>query len=113
MGGTVIVSLGDSGLKSSASKPVTGDILALVSSAFYAAYITLIREKLPDEDDEVRGRASMAQFLGFLGLFNLLIFLPVALVLHFSGVEPLNSLSAKEFRLIIGKGMISRLRNFN
>lgn len=112
MGGTIIVSFSDSETESSvvASNPVLGDILALLSSAFYAAYTTLIRQKLPDEDDEVRGRASMAQFLGFLGLFNLLIFLPVALILDFSKLEPFNTLTGKQFGLIVGKGMISKLQ---
>ncbi|KAJ0440268.1 putative EamA domain-containing protein [Helianthus annuus] len=75
MGGTVIVSLGDSKtVTATAPNPALGDILALVSSAFYAIYITLIRKNIPDEDndDEKTGKVSMAQFLGFLGLFNLL-----------------------------------------
>ncbi|KAI3449884.1 hypothetical protein Pfo_006549 [Paulownia fortunei] len=111
MGGTIIVSLGDSGtgLSVVASNPILGDILALLSSAFYAVYITLIRQKLPDEDDEVQGRASMAQFLGFLGLFNLLIFLPVALVLDFSKLEPFNTLTGKQFGLIMGKGLLDNV----
>lgn len=101
MGGTIIVSLGDSS-SVVATNPVLGDILALLSSAFYAAYITLIRLKLPDE-----GHVSMAQFLGFLGLFNLLIFLPAALILTFSKLDPFNALSGKQFGLVVGKGMIS------
>lgn len=108
MGGTGIVSWGDRGESSSfASNPVLGDILALLSSAFYAVYITLIRQKLPDEDDASKGHASMAQFLGFLGFFNLLIFLPVALILYFAGLENLNSLTWKHIGLIVGKGMHS------
>lgn len=105
MGGTIIVSLGDSesGISAIATNPVLGDILALASAGFYAVYITLIRKKIPDEDDNV-GNPSMAQFLGFLGLFNLLIFLPVALVLNFTNLEPLHSLSWKQFGLIVGKG---------
>ncbi|KAL7113289.1 hypothetical protein ACP275_04G053400 [Erythranthe tilingii] len=109
MGGTIIVSMGDSASSEVASSAVTGDILALCSSAFYAVYITLIRQKLPDEDDEVQGRASMAQFLGFLGLFNLMIFFPVALVLHFSRLEPFTSLTGEQFRLIIGKGLLDNV----
>lgn len=109
MSGTIIVSLGDSGTASTvvASNPALGDILSLLSSAFYAAYVTLIRQKLPDEGDQVRGQASMAQFLGFLGLFNLLIFLPFALILTFSKIEPFGALGGKQFGLIVGKGMIT------
>lgn len=107
MGGTIIVSLGDSetGLSAIASNPVLGDILALLSAALYAVYITLIRKKLPDDDDGKSGRASMAQFLGFLGLFNVVIFFPVALILNLTQLEPFSMLTWKQLGLIIGKGM--------
>ncbi|KAL0419659.1 UNVERIFIED_CONTAM: putative vacuolar membrane protein [Sesamum radiatum] len=111
MGGTIIVSLGDSKAGSSlvASNPVTGDILALASSAFYAVYTTLLRHKLPDEDDEVQGRVSMAQVLGFLGLFNLLLFLPVALILEFTKLENFHVLSGRDLGLIVGKGLLDNV----
>lgn len=109
MVGTIIVSLGDSqtGL-TVASNPLLGDILALGSAALYAVYITLIRKKLPDDDGK-SGQASMAQFLGFLGLFNLLIFLPVALILNFTKLEPFNLLTWEQLGLIIGKGLLDNV----
>ncbi|GFZ20148.1 EamA-like transporter family [Actinidia rufa] len=111
MGGTVIVSLGDSetGLSAIASNPVLGDILAVVSAALYAVYITLIRKKLPDDDDAKSGRASMAHFLGFLGLFNLLLFLPVALILNFTKLETFSVLTWKQVGLIVGKGLLDNV----
>ncbi|XP_052171756.1 thiamine-repressible mitochondrial transport protein THI74 [Diospyros lotus] len=111
MGGTIIVSLGDSGagLSAIASNPLLGDILAILSAALYAVYITLIRKKLPDDDNGKSGRASMAQFLGFLGLFNLLIFLPVALFLNFTKLEPLSTLTWKQISLIVGKGLLDNV----
>lgn len=112
MAGTIIVSLGDSSnsknLRIIASNPILGDILALLSAAFYAIYVTLIRKQLPD-NDEKSGHASMAQFLGFLGLFNVLIFLPVALILNVTKLESLNTLSWKQFGLIIGKGLLDNV----
>lgn len=110
MGGTIIVSLGDSKSGSSkvASNPVLGDILSLVSAAMYAVYITLIRKKLPDDDGK-SGHASMAQFLGYLGLFNMLIFLPIPLVLNFANLEPFNTLTWKQLGLIVGKGMFDNV----
>ncbi|CAN4098941.1 unnamed protein product [Withania somnifera] len=110
MGGTVIVSLGDSksGTNKVASNPVLGDILSLFSAALYAVYITLIRKKLPDDDGK-SGHASMAQFLGYLGLFNILIFLPVLLVLNFANLEPFNTLTWKQLGLIVGKGMFDNV----
>uniref|UniRef100_A0A5B6YLH1 EamA domain-containing protein n=1 Tax=Davidia involucrata TaxID=16924 RepID=A0A5B6YLH1_DAVIN len=108
MAGTIIVSLGDSELSAIASNPILGDILALLSAALYAVYITLIRKKLPDDDGK-SGHASMAQFLGFLGLFNLLIFLPVALILNFTKLESFNILTWKQFSLIVGKGLLDNV----
>ncbi|XP_068640073.1 thiamine-repressible mitochondrial transport protein THI74-like isoform X1 [Aristolochia californica] len=110
MAGTIIVSLGDSeaGASSVASAPLLGDILALVSAGLYAVYITLIRKKLPDEE-KGEGQASMALFLGFLGLFNLLIFLPVALVLNFTKMESFHVMSLKQFYLIVGKGLLDNV----
>ncbi|KAE8681735.1 Kinase superfamily protein [Hibiscus syriacus] len=112
MTGTIIVSLGDShnnkNLRIIASNPVLGDALALVAAALYAVYVTLIRKKLPDNDKK-SGCASMAQFLGFLGLFNVLLSLPFALILHFTKLESLNTLSWKQFGLIIGKGLLDNV----
>ena len=100
------MSLGDSetGLSVISSNPVLGDILALVSAALYAVYVTLIRIKLPDDDGK-SGHVSMAQFFGYLGFFNILIFLPVALILNFTSLEPFNVLTWKQLGLIVGKGM--------
>ena len=106
MGGTIIVSFGDSetGLSAVSTTRILGDIFALVSAALYSVYITLIRKNLPDDDGK-SGEVSMAQFLGFIGLFNLLIFLPIALILNFSKLEPFNTLAWKQFGLIVGKGL--------
>lgn len=110
MGGTVIVSLADLGIgvNSIAYNGVLGDALALVSAGLYAVYITLIRKKLLDEN-KGEGHASMAQFLGYLGLFNLLIFLPVALFLNFTKIEPFHKLTWSQFGLIVGKGLLDNV----
>lgn len=111
MVGTIIVSLGDSKARTSsrASKPILGDILSLLAAALYAIYVTLIRKKFPDEESG-EGKVSMAQFLGFVGLFNLFIFLPVALVLNFTRIEPFHMLSLKQLSLIVGKGQYLNLK---
>ncbi|CAN8269570.1 unnamed protein product [Cochlearia groenlandica] len=110
MSGTIIVSMGDSESNSTAiaQNPLLGDILSLISAALYAVYITLIRKKLP-EDDESSGRFSMAQLLGFLGLFNFFIFLPVAVILNFTKREQFNALTSKQFGLVVGKGLLDNV----
>ncbi|XP_047074718.1 uncharacterized vacuolar membrane protein YML018C-like [Lolium rigidum] len=108
--GTIIVSLADSGstLNAIATNPLLGDFLSIVSAGLYAVYITLIRKKLPDEK-EGQGQVSMAQFLGFLGLFNMLFFLPVALVLNFAKLEPFHKLTWEQVGLIVGKGLLDNV----
>ncbi|CAA7398977.1 unnamed protein product [Spirodela intermedia] len=111
MGGTVMVSLGDTeaGARAVASEsPLLGDALALISALLYSVYITLIRKRLPDEE-KGEGRASMAHFLGYLGLFNLCIFLPAALVLEFTELESFRKLSWNQLGLIIGKGLLDNV----
>ncbi|KAI3712731.1 hypothetical protein L1987_71296 [Smallanthus sonchifolius] len=51
----------------------------------------------------------MAQFLGFLGLFNLLIFSPIALILHFTNIESFHTLTLKQLGLIVGKGLLDNV----
>lgn len=110
MGGTIIVSLADSSssVNAIATNPLLGDFLSIVSAGLYAVYITLIRKKLPDEK-EGQGQVSMAQFLGFLGLFNMLFFLPVALVLNFAKLEPFHKLTWEQVGLVVGKGLIDNV----
>ncbi|XP_078427676.1 eamA-like transporter family [Wolffia australiana] len=110
MAGTVIVSLGDSAmeLNAIASNPLFGDVLALVSAFLYAVYITLIRKMLPQEESG-EGRASTAEFLGYLGLFNLLIFAPVSLILNLTKLEPFHVLSWKQLSLVVGKGLLDNV----
>ncbi|GLJ40431.1 hypothetical protein SUGI_0832850 [Cryptomeria japonica] len=110
MVGTVIVGLGDSGTGESkiAKWPLLGDFLCLVSSVFYALYTTLIRKRMPNEE-KGEGHVSTAHFLGFLGLFNAIIFLPPALILHFTKVEPFHKLSLMQVSLIVGKGLLDNV----
>lgn len=86
--GTSSVSAGD------ASNPLLGDMLAILSAlctylawltcAGYAVYVTLLKVRIGSED-----RISMPLFFGFVGLFNLVAFWPVGLVLDWLGIEPL------------------------
>ena len=64
------------------STPVLGDILALLSALFYALYVILLKVRIKEES-----RIDMQLFFGFVGLFNVLALWPIALILHFTGVE--------------------------
>lgn len=60
-----------------------GDALALASAMFYAGYVILLKVRIRDES-----RIDMQLFFGFVGLFNTISCWPMALFLHWTGVEP-------------------------
>lgn len=96
--GVALVTWSDHGTPSAsagaAPNPLLGDMLAILSAlcaylarltcAGYAVYVTLLKVRIGSED-----RISMPLFFGFVGLFNLVAFWPVGLVLDWLGIEPL------------------------
>ncbi|WFD31048.1 hypothetical protein MSPP1_002078 [Malassezia sp. CBS 17886] len=68
---------------STANDRVFGDLLALFSAMCYATYVTLLKVRIGSED-----RISMPLFLGFVGVFNIVAFWPVGVLLDWLGVEP-------------------------
>lgn len=92
-----------SGDAKSARNSLSGDLLCLVSSCFYAAYTIAIRVML--EDDE---HASMMLFFGFVGLLNLVCLAPVLGALWAAAVVHVGQLTARMFALTVGKGVYVR-----
>ncbi|KAI0375331.1 hypothetical protein BV20DRAFT_985895 [Pilatotrama ljubarskyi] len=95
--GVVLVSMSDSSQPESStppppstgtshlpSMPIVGDALALFSALFYALYVTLLKVRIRSEE-----RIDMQVFFGFVGLFNILACWPIGVILHLTGVEPL------------------------
>lgn len=62
---------------------VFGDCLALLSAAFYALYVILLKVRIKEES-----RIDMQLFFGFVGLFNVIMLWPVGILLHVTGIEP-------------------------
>jgi len=91
--GVFLVSLADSSYSGTGGKPadlrppplnpLLGDILALLSSLFYALYVSLLKVRIRDES-----RVDMQLFFGFVGLFNVVTLWPLGLVVHYLDVEP-------------------------
>ncbi|KAG0588587.1 hypothetical protein KC19_2G254500 [Ceratodon purpureus] len=109
MVGTIIVTLADSTeVGGSFWRAGFGDILCLFSALAYALYSTLLRKRLPDEDAG-EGKASTALFFGYLGLFNALLLGPVALIVHFTGLETFHRLTLSQVGLIVGKGLLDNV----
>ena len=70
---------------SSGQRTLLGDCLALLSALFYAIYVILLKVRIRSES-----RIDMMQlFFGFVGLFKILAYWPIGVVLHFTGVEKL------------------------
>jgi solute carrier family 35 protein F5 len=65
--------------------PLLGDFLALLSAAFYAFYLLLLKIKIKTES-----RIDMQLFFGFVGLFNIIGCWPIGVILHFTGVEKIH-----------------------
>lgn len=60
-----------------------GDLCALASAFFYASYVIYLKRSVKEDS-----RLSMPFFFGWVGTWSLLLFAPVGLVLHFTGIEP-------------------------
>ncbi len=86
--GVLLVSASDSS-ESVASDEIAphailGDSLALISAVFYALYVILLKVRIKSES-----RIDMQLFFGFVGLFNILAYWPIGILLHVTGVETL------------------------
>ncbi|KZT51890.1 hypothetical protein CALCODRAFT_487554 [Calocera cornea HHB12733] len=83
--GVLLVSLSDGTSDTPSTSPhiILGDLLALLSAVFYACYVLFLKYRAQHES-----RLNAQLFFGFVGLFNTLGLWPIALILHFTGVEP-------------------------
>ncbi|WVW80219.1 hypothetical protein I302_102197 [Kwoniella bestiolae CBS 10118] len=99
--GVLLVTQSDSSLTSSSepdslpSHPIFGDSLALLSAAFYAVYVILLKVRVVDEE-----RADMQLMLGFAGLFNTIALIPIFPILHYTGWETFELPPSKEAVII-------------
>ncbi|AGO14128.1 AaceriAER331Cp [[Ashbya] aceris (nom. inval.)] len=66
----------------SALSVLIGNLLALSGALCYGIYLTLLKWRVRDES-----RINMQVFFGFVGLFTLVFFWPVILLLHATGWE--------------------------
>lgn len=78
-----------------------GDLLCILSSCLYAVYTTVLKKKLPDAHG-----ASVASFLGYIGLFSAIALAPVVLGGWLLGALPLGSISKESMVLILVEGLL-------
>ncbi|AOW05810.1 hypothetical protein BKA91DRAFT_132468 [Yarrowia lipolytica] len=75
---------------------VFGDLLALAGAVVYGFYMTLLKVKVGDES-----RINTKMFLGFVGLFNILLLWPTIPLLDYLGVEKFGLPQTEKVWLIV------------
>lgn len=85
--GVVLVTRSDSGIHATTgtnipTHPILGDVLSLLSAAFYSIYVILLKVRIGDES-----RVDTQLMLGFAGLYNIIFLLPAFPILHYAGWE--------------------------
>ncbi|XP_050298832.1 solute carrier family 35 member F5 [Anthonomus grandis grandis] len=78
-----------------------GTVLCLVSAFFYSVFLVSLKKIVPDEE-----KIDISKFLGFLGLFNLLLLWPVFLYLHISKVEPFEWPTREQLTILFLNGLM-------
>jgi len=83
--GVLIITLSDRGSSSTEDHSYIGDIFSLVSSFCYGLYATYLKVKVPPEQEAY---FKFSYFLGFVGLTNMVVLLPLFPIFHYAGIEP-------------------------
>lgn len=86
-GGVIIITLQDSGSSSDENEDnhsYLGDVFSLLSAVFYALYATYLKAKVPKETES---EFKFTYFLGFVGLINVFLLLPLFPIFNALGIE--------------------------
>lgn len=98
LAGFSIIALEDSkGDAGESEKPVLGDVLSLVGAVCYALYATYLRVKVPPEKD---ADFKFSYFLGFVGLFNDILLVPLFIIFDMTGFETFEWPNGKTLMLL-------------
>ena len=84
-------------------KVVLGDILSVVSAAFYGIYAVMVRVLCPHDESLM----SMQLFLGYVGLWNMIFLSPIAI--YQLGIARSVTLSAWVFGCVVIKGLFDNV----
>jgi solute carrier family 35 protein F5 len=77
-----------------------GDLICFLGALLYGCYTVLIRRLDPPD---------LGLFFGFLGLGVFLLFGPIVVALHVTGVEDLSTITPQITALLIGKGLLDNV----
>ncbi|BEI85432.1 hypothetical protein CcaverHIS002_0508330 [Cutaneotrichosporon cavernicola] len=84
--------------------PIWGDLLSLLSAAWYSIYVILLKVRIGDES-----RVDTQLLLGFAGLYNIIFLIPAFPLLHYSGLETFEFPPTSAAWTIIGINMLITL----
>lgn len=86
LSGFVLIALEDKNEKESdeSEKPILGDAFSLISAISYAFYATYLKIKVPESEEST---FKFSYFLGFVGLCNDFILLPLFFIFNATGLE--------------------------
>ncbi|CAK9781065.1 hypothetical protein CC85DRAFT_282573 [Cutaneotrichosporon oleaginosum] len=84
--------------------PILGDVLSLLSAAWYSIYVILLKVRIGDES-----RVDTQLLLGFAGLYNIVFLIPAFPLLHYSGIETFEFPPTSAAWTIIGINMLITL----
>ena len=82
--GATIVTLNEAKDENDPKNSILGDVFTVISALMYGLYATFLKARLPENDEKF----SMTVFLGFVGLWNIVLLSPLFLVFHYTGLEP-------------------------
>ncbi|OEU19806.1 hypothetical protein FRACYDRAFT_181871 [Fragilariopsis cylindrus CCMP1102] len=82
---------------------ILGDILSVVSAAFYGIYAVMVRVLCPHDESLM----SMQLFLGYVGLWNMIFLSPIAI--YQLGIARNVTLSAWVFSCVVIKGLFDNV----
>ena len=80
-GGIVLISISD---ETKGDHTFKGDLFSLLSSLCYGFYAVILKKRIPPEKEE---SFQFSYFLGFVGLFNMVVLLPLFPILNATGIE--------------------------
>ncbi|CAI2368664.1 unnamed protein product [Moneuplotes crassus] len=82
--GATVITVFESDDDGQAKNRILGDAFTLISALLYGCYATFLKYKVPEEAEK---NFDMSVFLGYVGLINIVVLLPLFPIFHFTGIE--------------------------
>ena len=74
----------DSDDDSKKESTITGNFFCIISACCYGLYAVHLKRRVPSEEED---SFQFSHFLGFVGVFNTVLLIPIFFILHYTGIE--------------------------